>query len=615
MKLPNGPRPILVAIAIAAVAGTAAFALGRGWVTDRRATDADAPTYAVRRGPLTISVVESGTIRSLEQDILKNEVEGQTTILYLIPEGTVVKEGDLLVELDASGLEDNRVEQQIRHKNAEATYIRAREDLEVAKSQAESDIAKAELDARFAEEDVTQYVEGEFPQLLKEHESRITLAREEKERAAEKLEWSTRLFGEKYISETELQADRLASNRATLDYELEVAALDLLRDYTYRRRVAELESNVDQTRMALDRVRRKASADVVQAEAELTARELEFQQQEGKLEKLEAQLEKTRIYATRDGQVVHATSARPMSWRGNDEPLEEGQSVRERQDLIYLPTADTMMAEVQIHESNLKKIAPGLRVQVKVDALQGKLFPGVVAKIAPLPDARSMFMNPDLKVYTTEIHIEGKHPDLRTGMSCEAEIVIESYDDATYVPIQAVVRRGGLPHVYRREATGFTAVPVEIGLDNNRMVRILSGIDEGDVVLLAPPLESIPERHEASPVSPSPGRVAPSVPGPAGDRETGDYGGFPRGEGPPGRDGFSGGESPANHDGAPRGDGPGDRRGFREGMRPPEGTWPPAGEGKLPEGWDPEKIEKMRETWKREGGSPRSPDRDDESTP
>ena len=60
--------------------------------------------FAVQEGPLTISVAQSGTIRALEQEILTSQVEGSTTIIYLIPEGTLVEEGDLLVELDASQL-------------------------------------------------------------------------------------------------------------------------------------------------------------------------------------------------------------------------------------------------------------------------------------------------------------------------------------------------------------------------------------------------------------------------------------------------------------------------------------------------------------------------------
>ena len=62
------------------------------------------------RGPLTIDVNESGTIRAREQLIIKSEVQGRTTILELVPEGTEVKEGDLLVGLDASTLEDQRID-------------------------------------------------------------------------------------------------------------------------------------------------------------------------------------------------------------------------------------------------------------------------------------------------------------------------------------------------------------------------------------------------------------------------------------------------------------------------------------------------------------------------
>ena len=102
-------------------------------------------TFTVRPGPLTISVIESGTIKAREQVIIKSEVEGRTTILYLVKEGTQVRKGDLLIELDASRLEDDRIDQQIRVLNAEAAFIRARENLEVVKNQAQSDLEKAEL--------------------------------------------------------------------------------------------------------------------------------------------------------------------------------------------------------------------------------------------------------------------------------------------------------------------------------------------------------------------------------------------------------------------------------------------------------------------------------------
>ena len=412
-------------------------------------------TFVVRRGPLTISVTERGTIKARDQEILKSEVEGQTTIIYLISEGTRVKQGDLLVELDASRLQDDKVDQLIKVQNAEAAFIRAQEDLAVVTSQGESDIAKAELDHRFAKEDLQQYIDGQYPNELNKAKADIELKLEELERAREKLTWSQRLFDENYISESELKADRLTENRAKLEHQLAADSRKLLEEFTFKRKRDELVSDIKQTGMTLERVRRKAKADNVQAKAELKAKELEFKQHQSKLSKFEQQIEKTKIHAPIDGMVVYATSAKG-SWRGNAEPLDEGQSVRERQELIYLPRADAVMAQVKVHESSLNKVNMGLPVHVTVEAEPGKTFIGRVARIAPLPDAQSLWLNPDLKIYGTDIHFDSSGQGLRTGMSCRVQILVEHYDDAIYVPVQAVIRVGGDPISFVMDTNGET---------------------------------------------------------------------------------------------------------------------------------------------------------------
>jgi HlyD family secretion protein len=452
----------------------------------------DTPSFAVKRGPLRISVTESGTIQAREQIIIKSEVEGRTTILSLVEEGKIVKEGDLLVELDSSQLLDERIEQQIRVQNAEAAFIRARENLAVAENQAQSDIDKAELTLEFAKQDLKKYTasEGEYQNQRKEVESRITMAKEELQIAEEKLKWSQELYKKEYISRSELQIDELGVNKRTLDLELAENNLRLLEDFTHPRKLAELESDVNQAEMALERTRRKAKADVVQAEADLRAKQSEFDRQKDKLKKNGEQIEKTKIYAPADGLVIYATSAQTRGWRSSEEPLDEGREVREREELIYLPTATAVKAEVKIHEASLQKVKAGLPVRVTVDALPGRTFTGRVAKIAPLPDATMVWLNPDLKVYNTEIYLDGEGDNLRTGMSCRAEIIIEEYDEATYVPVQAVLRVGGEPTVYVHSGRTFDPHKVEVGLDNNVMIRIIRGLEPGEIVLLTPPLAS-----------------------------------------------------------------------------------------------------------------------------
>jgi len=487
--------PFLTAIIVLLLIGIAVVAFKRSGSKDVSADDVS--KFTVRRGPLRISVTESGTIQAREQIILKCEVEGKTTILFIVDEGTHVKQGDLLVELDSSNLLDERIDQQIRVQNAEAAFIRARENLAVAENQAKSDIDLAELTLDFAKQDLKKYVEGEYLNERKEAESRITLAKEELQTAEEKLNWSRKLFEREYISQRELQIDELAEHRTKLDLELSENALRLLEDFSHPRKLAKLESDVKQAEMALERTNRKAKADVVQAEADLRAKDSEYKRQQDKLTKLEDQIKKTKIYAPADGLVIYATSAKSEFWR-NAEPLDEGREVREREELIYLPTATAVKAQVKVHETSLQKVSVGLPVRVTVDAMPGSVFTGYVAKIAPLPDAQMIWQNPDLKVYNTEIYLEGEGSELRSGMSCRAEIIIEEHNDAAYVPVQAVLRVAGAPTVYLWNGSAFEPKKVEVGLDNNTMIRIIDGLKAGDIVQLTPPLASATVETEAS---------------------------------------------------------------------------------------------------------------------
>jgi HlyD family secretion protein len=447
-------------------------------------------TFTVTRGPLTISVLESGTIKAREQVILKNELEGRTSIVDLVPEGTRVQKGDLLVKLDASTLLDDKIDQEILVQNSKAAFINATENLAIVENQAQSDVDLAQLTYEFAVEDLRQYKEGQFPNELKAAEAKITLAKEELSRAEETLEWSKKLSEKNYIATSQLQADELAVKRRQLDLQLAENDLNLLKDFTDKRSLAQLESDVNQATMALERAKRKANANVAQAKAELTAKKSEFDRQSDKLEKIEQQISKTKITAPSDGLAIYATSARQGSYRRSTEPLDVGQEVYERQELIYLPTGTSSKVEVDIHEASLKKVQLGLPVVVTVDALPRKKFFGTVEYIAPLPDAQSMWMNPDLKVYNSEIYLEGNDESLRTGMSCKAEIIVERYEDVLYVPVHAVIRVGNEPTVFVVQGDRYESRAVKIGLDNNQMIHILDGLQEGEQVLLTPPLKS-----------------------------------------------------------------------------------------------------------------------------
>jgi len=503
----------LAVIALVAAVGISAHKRGQAGGT----RDAEDLTFAVRRGPLVISLTESGTIQAQEKIVIKNEISGRTTILSIIDEGTMVKEGDLLVELDSSELEEQLFAQQIKVQNADAVFVKSREDLAITKNQAASDTEKAENTLRFAEQDLEKYIKGEYPQQLREAEVRITLAEEDLQRAEETLKWSRVLFEQKLISQTERQADELAAKKAALDLELARSQMDLLKEHTNKRELAQLKSDAKQASMSLERVQRKAKANILQAEADFAAKEAEFKRQTDKLAEIKEEITMARVLAPSDGLVVYATSTqRRHHHMASNEPLAPGREVREQEPLIHLPDTRKMMAGIKVHESHVKKVTVGMPAHITVDALPNTNFVGYVHHIAPLPDPSSFWSNPDLKIYDTDVYIEDGSEGLRNGMTCEVEVIAETHENALYIPIQSVVRLDGKPTAYAvDEKQVVTPRTISVGADNNRMVHVLGGLEEGELVLLTPPLRD--SERETPPLNRKPKTLdrKPSVP----DRE------------------------------------------------------------------------------------------------
>jgi HlyD family secretion protein len=241
-----------------------------------------------------------------------------------------------------------------------------------------------------------------------------------------------------------------------------------------------------QARESLDRSKRKAIADTVQAEAEFKAKESEYNRQKMKLQKIDNQIAKCEITAPVDGMVVYATTGK--SQRHSKGPIEKGLEVIEGEELIHMPTTSSMMAEVNIRESSLNKVKQGMPVQITVDALPGKTFSGSVGKIGLLPDSTMAWLNPDLKVYRSEVYLDGNASMLRPGMTCRIEIIINEYSDTLYIPVQSVVRLQNKHVAYVSGPNGVELRQIEVGMDNDRMIRVSSGLSEGEKVLLIPPL-------------------------------------------------------------------------------------------------------------------------------
>jgi HlyD family secretion protein len=114
---------------------------------------------------------------------------------------------------------------------------------------------------------------------------------------------------------------------------------------------------------------------------------------------------------------------------------------------------------------------------------------GHLTKIGILPDAQSTRLNPDLKMFKCELECDFRDAVVRPGMSCDVELVKETYAKATYCPIQCVVRIDDEAYVYVQDGSQWALRKVDVGLDNNRMIHILKGVKPGEVIMTAPPVQ------------------------------------------------------------------------------------------------------------------------------
>jgi HlyD family secretion protein len=447
----------------------------------------------VRRGPLRIAVTTGGSLRAASTVNLTSKVEGRTTILRLVPEGTFVREGDVVCELDASTMIEDRIRQSIAVGNAEAALVKARQTFQIQESQNRSDINKARQAIDFAEQDLQMFMQGERESELQGARQTIDLAREEAQRARDRLGWSEQLAERGFLTTTELEADRIAEHRAQVALEQAERALDLLERFRMPRRESELRATLEESRQEFERVELQAKARIIDFEADLKSCEATLGLEQERLNKLADQIDKARLRAPRDGLVVYAQ-------RDHDEtPIQEGIEVRERQEILSIPSTDGMIAEIKLHESVLKQVELGMPCSIKVDALPGARLAGEVSFVALLPDQNSRWTNPNLRVYRSDVALTTPNPGLRPGMSCSVEILIEEIPDTTYVPVQSVFREGRTNVAFVVEDGQVERRVVQVGRFNELWVQVVEGLAEGEVVLLR-----APEGYSAPSLAPQP---------------------------------------------------------------------------------------------------------------
>lgn len=501
-------RPVAVVAAVVVVFGGLWGGLNR---LASHAPTTDIQVFTVMRRSFPIILQEKGELRAANTIDIRSELEGRSTIIYLVNEGTQVKKGDLLVELASESIDEKIRDAEIKEALARAAYEAAEKELQILRDSNASEIRKAELTKWLAEQAVKKYQEGEAAQLRQTANLAVEKAKYVVRRRQDQLKDSEQLFQQGYLTRMELENDRFNAYEAKI--ELEKAELDqkVVNEYTIPMALQEKQSAVREAEKDLDRTQKSAAASESKAVADVEAKKSELALTQEKLAKLREQKAKARIVATTEGLVVYA---KEDGWGQSDSQIKTGAQVHERQLLIQLPDTSTMKVVLRVHEAKTEFLKIGLPAKVTIEGFSDQQFTGRISKIAALADSRSRWFNPNLKEYETEILLDGEFTHLKPGNTAQAEILVAELHDVLAVPVQSIFAKAGRYYVFVTEGDKTRPVEVQVGQSSTQFAEIKAGLTEGQVIRLAVTDEMklmLPEGDDREPPSRPPGK-RPSVP-------------------------------------------------------------------------------------------------------
>ena len=202
----------------------------------------------------------------------------------------------------------------------------------------------------------------------------------------------------------------------------------------------------------------------------------------------EAELEKTAIQAPFDGLIGLRT-------------VSVGDYVGPGTDLVPIEAIDPLNVDFRIPEQFLSAVSVGSRLHVSFDALAGFEREGSVGAISPQVDVggRSLLLRANVP-----------NPDdlLRPGLFARVRLELAE-TQGLVVPESALAPSGDAQYVYRVEAGVVRRIMVQIGQRRGAHVEIVSGLNEGDDVIVSG-LQKVRDGIEVE-VLPSPGRTEAST--------------------------------------------------------------------------------------------------------
>jgi HlyD family secretion protein len=350
----------------------------------------------------------SGTIEARRAE-LSFQVSGRVVDI-LVDEGQFVNEGQILAVLDQSEYQAMYEQATANLESVVKTFQGAEMVLDLYRETLPNEVDRAEATVKVLLSQLKELEAGSREQEIERARLAYLTAREIMEEAKKDKQRYETLFQKKLVSEKQWDAVKLKYETALKEFEGAKETLGLLREgirretiETARARVAEGRAVVKQAKGNLKRI------DAAEREVETAAAQVKAARSALKL--AETQLKYTQLRAPFEGIITSRN-------------VELGEVVLPGRDVFSLSNLVSVELKIFVDETEIGKVKPGQRVEVRIDTFPNKVYIGKVSFISPEGEFTPKMIQTHKErvklVYLVKVSIPNPKLELKSGMPADA---------------------------------------------------------------------------------------------------------------------------------------------------------------------------------------------------
>jgi HlyD family secretion protein len=495
-------------------------------------------TATARRDDITVSVNATGTVEPLLTVEVRSKASGAITDLH-VEAGDTMRKGGLIAEVektyvqaDVDKAEADLVSAQARLAQAQINIELQKEQCEIQIQQAQENVAEAETRLTKLQEDIelekeangrsVQDAENELEmaklklkqaqtprqESVRKAEATVAQAKASLDLTQEEYNRYRTLYEEEFVSKAQMESTKAQFESARAQYESALEQLKMAEQPSSAEELKLAELSVTKAEIALEAAKHKVEQEKSrEKDLEISVSQLEDARSGLKLATAnkaqivlkEKDLEAAQAAVTRAEVALEEAQDRltdtvvtaPISGTILQKKVEEGQVITSSMGatseagtlVVTMADLENVHVNIEVDETDIGKVQADQSAIITVDAFPDRTFQGKVLRISPEGKAVQ-----NVTTFEVITEIENSSRILKPGMNASVEILVADRQNVLVIDNEAIMD-GPRGDIVIPVVDGETARPkqVELGVRGWSATEIISGLEEGEEVLISTP--------------------------------------------------------------------------------------------------------------------------------